>query len=76
MDQFALLVAATLNSGTLIAFAALGLLINETQNYLPTSNAWLFWVTLSFIVLISLSVSFMGDGLRDALDPRQNRVRA
>jgi simple sugar transport system permease protein len=29
MDQFALLVAATLNSGTVLAFAALGLLINE-----------------------------------------------
>ncbi|HET7795307.1 MAG TPA: ABC transporter permease [Rhizobacter sp.] len=29
MDAFALLLAATLNSGTVIAFAALGLLINE-----------------------------------------------
>ena len=29
MDSFALLVAATLNSGTVLAFAALGLLINE-----------------------------------------------
>ena len=29
MDAFALLVAATLNSGTVLAFAALGLLINE-----------------------------------------------
>src|SRR5580658_7464919 len=29
MDTFALLVAATLNSGTVLAFAALGLLINE-----------------------------------------------
>jgi simple sugar transport system permease protein len=29
MDQIALLVAATLNSGTVLAFAALGLLINE-----------------------------------------------
>ncbi len=29
MDQFALLVAATLNAGTVLAFAALGLLINE-----------------------------------------------
>ncbi|HEY3636101.1 MAG TPA: ABC transporter permease, partial [Caldimonas sp.] len=29
MDQLALLVAATLNSGTVLAFAALGLLINE-----------------------------------------------
>jgi len=55
---------------------SLGLLINETQSYLPTANAWLFWITLLFIVLISLSVNFMGDGLRDALDPRANRVRA
>ncbi len=29
MDQIALLIAATLNSGTVLAFAALGLLINE-----------------------------------------------
>ena len=29
MEQFALLIAATLNSGTVLAFAALGLLINE-----------------------------------------------
>src|SRR5258705_10208306 len=29
MDSFALLIAATLNAGTVLAFAALGLLINE-----------------------------------------------
>ncbi|MDT7634422.1 MAG: peptide/nickel transport system ATP-binding protein, partial [Pseudonocardiales bacterium] len=29
-----------------------------------------------FIVLISLSVNFIGDGLRDAFDPRQRKVRA
>jgi general nucleoside transport system permease protein len=29
MEQFALLIAATLNSGTVLAFAALGLLVNE-----------------------------------------------
>ena len=34
MDQFALLVAATLNSGTVLAFAALGLLINERAGVL------------------------------------------
>ena len=38
--------------------------------YLPTDHAWLFWIPLVFIVLISLSVNFIGDGLRDALDPR------
>jgi peptide/nickel transport system permease protein len=36
----------------------------------------LFWVPFAFIVLIGLSVNFIGDGLRDAFDPRQKRVRA
>ena len=28
------------------------------------------------IILIALTINFVGDGLRDALDPKQNRVRA
>ena len=28
------------------------------------------------IIGIALSVNFIGDGLRDAFDPRQNKVRA
>ena len=28
-----------------------------------------------FIILIALTVNFIGDGLRDAFDPRQTRVR-
>lgn len=55
--------------------ASLGLLINENKNELATLP-WLFWFPFVFIVLISLSVNFMGDGLRDAFDPRQRRVRA
>jgi peptide/nickel transport system permease protein len=55
--------------------ASLGLLINENKNELATLP-WLFWFPFLFIVLISLSVNFMGDGLRDAFDPRQKRVRA
>jgi peptide/nickel transport system permease protein len=51
---------------------SLGLLINQTQNFLPTQYAYLFWVPLIFIVLLSLSVNFIGDGLRDALDPKQD----
>jgi peptide/nickel transport system permease protein len=27
-------------------------------------------------VLISMTISFIGDGLRDAFDPRQTKVRA
>ncbi len=55
--------------------ASLGLLINENRNEIATLP-WLFWFPFLFIVLISLSVNFMGDGLRDAFDPRQKRVRA
>ena len=55
--------------------ASLGLLINENKNEVVTLP-WLFWFPFAFIVLISLSVNFMGDGLRDAFDPRQKRVRA
>ncbi|WP_028923675.1 ABC transporter permease [Pseudonocardia acaciae] len=54
--------------------ASLGLLINENKNELATLP-WLFWFPFLLIVLISLSVNFIGDGLRDAFDPRQRRVR-
>jgi peptide/nickel transport system permease protein len=54
--------------------ASLGLIINENKNELLTLP-WLFWFPFVFIVLISLSVNFIGDGLRDAFDPRQKRVR-
>lgn len=55
---------------------SLGLVLNQTQAFLPTEHAILFWIPLGFIVLMSLSVNFIGDGLRDALDPRANKVRA
>ncbi|MGH3568743.1 MAG: ABC transporter permease [Pseudonocardia sp.] len=55
--------------------ASLGLIINENKNELVTLP-WLFWFPFGFIVAISLSVNFIGDGLRDAFDPRQKRVRA
>jgi peptide/nickel transport system permease protein len=52
---------------------SLGLLINQTQGYLATSSAWLFWIPLGVIVSLSLCVNFVGDGLRDVLDPKQER---
>ena len=55
---------------------SLGLVLNQTQAFLPTDHAVLFWIPLGFIVLMSLCVNFIGDGLRDALDPRANKVRA
>ncbi|WP_189224594.1 ABC transporter permease [Saccharothrix coeruleofusca] len=54
---------------------SLGLMISLNKNEL-TLHPWLFFTTFTFIVLISLSVNFIGDGLRDAFDPRQRRVKA
>lgn len=54
---------------------SLGLLI---QKGLPaySTRPWLFWFPGLAIVLLSLCVNFIGDGLRDAFDPKQNRVRS
>ncbi|WP_407940164.1 ABC transporter permease [Nakamurella leprariae] len=54
---------------------SLGLLVSTYQNAF-TTRPWLFWWPGLFIVAIALCVNFIGDGLRDAFDPRQNRVRA
>jgi peptide/nickel transport system permease protein len=53
---------------------SLGALVANGQNY---PNQW--WLTIFpglLIVFIVLCVNFVGDGLRDALDPQQRRVRA
>ncbi|ONI86327.1 ABC transporter permease [Saccharothrix sp. ALI-22-I] len=54
---------------------SLGLMISQNKNEL-TLHPWVFFLPFVFIVLISLSVNFIGDGLRDAFDPRQKRVKA
>jgi ABC-type dipeptide/oligopeptide/nickel transport system permease subunit len=53
---------------------SLGLLISEAQTAL-TTRPWLFYFPGLFIILIALTINFIGDGLRDALDPQQRKVR-
>jgi ABC-type dipeptide/oligopeptide/nickel transport system permease subunit len=53
---------------------SLGLLITDAQSAVQT-RPWLFYFPGLFIILIALTVNFIGDGLRDALDPRQTRQR-
>jgi ABC-type dipeptide/oligopeptide/nickel transport system permease subunit len=53
---------------------SLGVLVSEAQ-----TNPQQWWLTVFpglTIVAIVLFVNFMGDGLRDALDPTQRRIRA
>ena len=55
--------------------AALGKLIADGQG-----EGFQLWWLVTFpglmIVIIALAINFVGDGLRDALDPTQRRVRA
>ena len=54
---------------------SLGLLVAVNQTAF-TTRPWLFWFPGLFILIIALTVNFIGDGLRDAFDPKQTRVRA
>ncbi len=40
------------------------------------SFPWLFYFPAGCLVLICLSIAFIGDGLRDALDPNSSRAKA
>jgi ABC-type dipeptide/oligopeptide/nickel transport system permease subunit len=76
-------VATTILTETALSFVgfgvaapdtSLGLLISQAQLSVET-QPWLFYFPGFFIILIALSVNFIGDGLRDAFDPRQTMVR-
>jgi ABC-type dipeptide/oligopeptide/nickel transport system permease subunit len=78
-----LLVAAGILGETALSFlgvgvrapdTSLGLLVSGAQGAVET-RPWLFYFPGIFIILIALTVNFIGDGLRDALDPRQTRQR-
>ena len=78
-----LLIAAAIILETSLSFlgygvkspdVSLGKLISDNEAAFQ-SKPWLFWWPAAFIVVLSLLVNFIGDGLRDAFDPRQKRVR-
>jgi ABC-type dipeptide/oligopeptide/nickel transport system permease subunit len=85
-----IVVSATLTIGTAILLEAtlsflgfgiepptpaLGALLNEGQDQ-GIDKWWLVTFPGVVIVIIVLCINFVGDGLRDALDPTQRRVRA
>ena len=53
---------------------SLGLLISQNESAFQT-RPWLFWWPGFFIVSLALLVNFVGDGLRDAFDPRHRRFK-
>jgi peptide/nickel transport system permease protein len=54
---------------------SLGLLVANAQDS-ATTQWWLFVFPAVFLVLLILSVFLIGDGLREAFDPKKTRVRA
>ena len=61
-----------LGFGVVAPDVSLGLLISNYQDSF-TTRPWLFWYPGLLIVIIALCVNFIGDGMRDAFDPRQRR---
>ncbi|MCP2262226.1 peptide/nickel transport system permease protein [Streptoalloteichus tenebrarius] len=61
--------------GVQLPDTSLGVIVSENYPQV-VQRPWLFWGPFLVIVLISLTINFIGDGLRDAFDPRQTKVRA
>ena len=61
-----------LGFGVVAPDVSLGSLISQYQDSF-TTRPWLFWYPGLLIITIALSINFIGDGLRDAFDPRQRR---
>lgn len=53
-------------------FASLGTLVNDGYAKIYTNNLLVIWPCI-LIALLMLCFTFLGDGLRDALDPRTRR---
>lgn len=62
-----------LGVGIQLPDVSLGQLLNQYQGAFST-RPWLFWWPGVFIIVIALCINFIGDGLRDAFDPRQRRM--
>ena len=77
-----LLMAATILTEAALGFlgfgvqppdVSLGSIVFQYENAFDT-RPWLFFSPTFFVVIIALAVNFVGDGLRDAFDPRQKRA--
>ncbi len=55
---------------------SLGLLIADSKPAARAGNWWLVVFPFIAILLITLTISFIGDGLRDATDPKSSQSRA
>lgn len=78
-----LAVASAILSESYISFLGMGVqaptatwgnMLSGAESYIDKGVPWLWAFPGLFIVLTVLSINFVGDGLRDALDPRSRAV--
>jgi peptide/nickel transport system permease protein len=77
-------VAVAILTETALSFLGLGVRLPDTSLGLLVSNGapsaqsrpLLFYFPGFFVIVIALTVNFVGDGLRDAFDPTRTRVRS
>jgi peptide/nickel transport system permease protein len=63
-----------LGLGVKFPFASWGNIINDVSNVYVMTNYWFVWIPAGFLILITvLAFNFIGDGLRDAFDPKMKR---
>ena len=53
--------------------ASWGNMLTASQTFVQQGSWWMWVAPSTFIILTILSVNLMGDGLRDAFDPRSSR---
>jgi peptide/nickel transport system permease protein len=62
-----------LNTATEVSW---GSLLSNSKRFIVSEKWWMVVFPSMALLLTILAINFMGDGLRDALDPKQNRNRA
>lgn len=63
-----------LGLGVKFPFASWGNIISDVNNSFVMTNYWFIWIPAGICLLIAvLGFNFVGDGLRDAFDPKMKR---
>ncbi len=63
-----------LGLGVKFPFASWGNIINDVNNTFVLTNYWFIWIPAGTLLLLTvLAFNLVGDGLRDAFDPRMKR---
>lgn len=63
-----------LGLGIKYPLASWGTIINSASNIYVMSNFWFIWIPAGILIVLTvLGFNFVGDGLRDAFDPKMKR---